>query len=263
MAAIPGTDTGSCTLWSSPSTSYSFTEYLMLDDGECLNSLLPVDFIPSNSNHLFWDKSIDSFRVPWDLQPSMAGSLVIDSFGNKSMSPDQWILSSVQPQHIYSHLLDCTLVPWFPFSLSMGDLMSVNGIHQWLVIRRWTTMFNLDTSIHIVGLVLIVVCVEGLPDWWHLLYATSLDRASVHEILSLVIWFQCMSGIFSHYGDLDPLYIFSFMEILVVCISSSWSFWSIYIVRGDDHTFHIVYHAYSWPLYSYVSGTVVCTCSHM
>ena len=37
-----------------------------------------------------------------------------------------------------------------------------------------------------------------------------LDRASVHEILALVIWFQCMSDIFSHYGDLDPLYIFSF-----------------------------------------------------
>ena len=36
-----------------------------------------------------------------------------------------------------------------------------------------------------------------------------LDRASVHEISALVTWFQCMSDIFSHYGDLDPLYIFS------------------------------------------------------
>ena len=35
-------------------------------------------------------------------------------------------------------------------------------------------MFDLDTSIHIVGHVLIAVCVEDLPDWWHLLYATSL-----------------------------------------------------------------------------------------
>ena len=34
-------------------------------------------------------------------------------------------------------------------------------------------MFNLDTSIHIVGHV-VAVCVEDLPDWWHLLYATSL-----------------------------------------------------------------------------------------
>ena len=35
-------------------------------------------------------------------------------------------------------------------------------------------MFDLDTSIHIVGLVLVAVCVEDLPDWWHLIYATSL-----------------------------------------------------------------------------------------
>ena len=27
----------------------------------------------------------------------------------------------------------------------------------------------------------------------------------------------------------------------------------MYIVRGDDHLCDILYHAYSWPLYSYVS----------
>ena len=36
-----------------------------------------------------------------------------------------------------------------------------------------------------------------------------LDHASVHEISSLLTWFQYMSDISSHYGDLDPLYIFS------------------------------------------------------
>ena len=35
-------------------------------------------------------------------------------------------------------------------------------------------MFNLDTSIHIVWHVLIVVCVEDILEWWHLIYATSL-----------------------------------------------------------------------------------------
>ena len=35
-------------------------------------------------------------------------------------------------------------------------------------------MFDLDTSIHIVGHVLVAVCVEDFPDWWQLLYATSL-----------------------------------------------------------------------------------------
>ena len=36
-----------------------------------------------------------------------------------------------------------------------------------------------------------------------------LDRAIVHEISSLVTWFQYMSDISSHYGDLDLLYTFS------------------------------------------------------
>ena len=53
------------------------------------------------------------------------------------------------------------------------------------------------------------------------------------------------------------------MEIMILCISSSWRFWYIYILCGDDHTCHILYHAYSWPLYSYVSGTAGCICSHM
>ena len=32
----------------------------------------------------------------------------------------------------------------------------------------------------------------------------------------------------------------------------------MYIVCGDDHLCDILYHAYSWPLYSYVSGTAIC-----
>ena len=31
----------------------------------------------------------------------------------------------------------------------------------------------------------------------------------------------------------------------------------MYIVCGDDHLCDILYHAYSWPLYSYVSGTAI------
>ena len=53
------------------------------------------------------------------------------------------------------------------------------------------------------------------------------------------------------------------MEIMILCIYSSWRFWSIYTVSCDDHTCHILYHAYSWPLYFYVSRTAICTCSHM
>ena len=35
-------------------------------------------------------------------------------------------------------------------------------------------MFDLDTSIHIVGHVLVAVCVEDLLDWWHIIYDASL-----------------------------------------------------------------------------------------
>ena len=69
-----------------------------------------------------------------------------------------------------------------------------------------------------------------------------LDRASVHEISALMTWFQCMSDISSHYGDLDLLYIFSLLEIMFLCISSSWRFWSMYIVHGDDHICDIMYY---------------------
>ena len=37
----------------------------------------------------------------------------------------------------------------------------------------------------------------------------------------------------------------------------------MYIVRANDHLCDILYHAYSWPLYSYVSGTAICICSPM
>ena len=79
MSTIPGTITGSCTLWLSPSTLYSFAEYLMLDDEGCINALLLVDFIPSTLYHLFWDMNLESFfecletcsHQWWVLSPSI------------------------------------------------------------------------------------------------------------------------------------------------------------------------------------------------
>ena len=121
-------------------------------------------------------------------------------------------------------------------------------------------MFDLDTSIRIVGHVLVAVCVEDFPDWWHPLYATSL-------IVPVFMRFQlvtCFSICQTFPATMEILicYISSaFVEIMVLCISSSWRFWSMYIVRGDDHICVIMFHAYSWPLYSYVSGTAICICS--
>ena len=130
MSAIPSTITGSCTSCSSPSTLYRVSKYLVLFVGGCLNDLLPADSIPSTSDHLFWDRSLESFWVPWDLQSSMASSITIDIFGNTSMSPDRWILSRVQPQHIYSQLLDCTMY------------LDSHYHHQWDISRLLTVYIN-------------------------------------------------------------------------------------------------------------------------
>ena len=70
-------------------------------------------------------------------------------------------------------------------------------------------MFDLDTSIHIVGHVLIVVCVEDLPAWWHLLYATSL-------IVPVFMRFQ-LSWLDTRICHIFP----AIMEILIYCISSA------------------------------------------
>ena len=199
-----------------------------------------------------------------DLQSSIIGSIAINSFGNTSISPDQWILPSVQPQHIYSHLLDCTLVPLFPFSLSVGDIASVNGIHQWPVIKWWNTMFDLNTSIRIVGHVLIIVCVKDLPAWCHSTYSNSL-------IMPVFMRFQFSYMIPVYVRYLQPLWI----SWSIVYLQLLWRSWPIvylhhgdsdllYIVRGDDHICHILYimpihgHCtlmYSWMLYVFA---VIC-----
>ena len=85
-----------------------------------------------------------------------------------------------------------------------------------------------------------------------------LDHASVHEISSLMTW-SSICQTFPATMEILIYYVSSaIMEIMVLCISSPWRFWSMYIVHGDDHLCDILYHAYSWPLYSYVSGTAIC-----
>ena len=53
-------------------------------------------------------------------------------------------------------------------------------------------MFDLDTSIQIVGLVLVVVCVEYLPDWWHFIYVVSL-------IVPVFMIFRTGASLFDQY----------------------------------------------------------------
>ena len=115
-SAIPGTDTGSCTLWLIPSTLYIFAEYLVLDDERFLNSLLPMDFIPSTLDHLFSYWNLESWWVPWDLQSSVAGSLAIDSLCEYINVP--WLMDPLKcstSTHLFTlvSLHSSTLIPIF------------------------------------------------------------------------------------------------------------------------------------------------------
>ena len=87
---------------------------------------------------------------------------------------------------------------------------------------------------------------------FHICYL--LDHASVHEISALV---TC-SNICQTFPATMEILIYcissAFVEIMLLCIPSSWRFWSMYILRGNDHICVIMFHAYSWPLYSYVPG---------
>ena len=142
-------------------------------------------------------------------------------------------------------------VPRLPFSLLVGDIASVkwytsmtgNQMMDYYV-QPWNIYSHTRTCTHS-GL-----CRRpSILVAFHVCYL--LDHANVHQISALVIWFQCISDIFINYGDLDPLYIFiHYGDIYLLYIF-------VY------HTWHFVYHAYSWPLYSYVSGTTICICSHM
>ena len=62
--------------------------------------------------------------------------------------------AGVRRQLIYSHAVDCALVPWGPLSLLVVSLASVNSFHHWLVIRRCSCMFDFSSHIHMLELVL-------------------------------------------------------------------------------------------------------------
>ena len=64
----------------------------------------------------------------------MTGFLAFDSRFS-SITSDWNILSSVRLQNIYSHLEECTEIPWGSLTLMVIYLTLVNGIHQSPVIK--------------------------------------------------------------------------------------------------------------------------------
>jgi hypothetical protein len=61
--------------------------------------------------------------------PQWQGFFSFDS-GFTSLTPDRKIPSSVRLQLIYSHLMDCTTVPWESLTSMVISLTLVNGLHQ-------------------------------------------------------------------------------------------------------------------------------------
>ena len=72
-----------------------------------------------------------------------------------SMTFDQKILRGVRRQVLYSRHVNCTAVPWGSLSLLVVPLASVNSFHYWLVIGRCSCMFNFNSCIRMLELVLL------------------------------------------------------------------------------------------------------------
>jgi hypothetical protein len=84
-----------------------------------------MSFVPSTSAY-YPESRLRNYLVPWSLHASMAGFLAFDS-GFTSLIPDRNIPSDVQLQLIYSHLMDCTMVPWESLTSMVISLALVNG----------------------------------------------------------------------------------------------------------------------------------------
>ena len=84
-----------------------------------------TSLVPSNLAH-YPESRLRNYLVPWSLHASMAGFLDFDS-GFTSLILDRKILSDVRIQLIYSHSMDCTMVPWESLTSMVISLALVNG----------------------------------------------------------------------------------------------------------------------------------------
>ena len=81
------------------------------------------------------------------------GKFLTSSDRFTSMTFDRKILCGVRQWLIYSHHVNCIVVPWGSLSLSVTSLAPVNSLHYCLVIRQCLSMFDFRTSFHIDWLV--------------------------------------------------------------------------------------------------------------
>ena len=84
-----------------------------------------MGFVPLTSAH-YPESRLRNSLVPWSLHALMVGFLAFDS-GFTSLTPDRKIPSDVRHQLIYSHSMDCTMVPWDSLTSMVISLALVNG----------------------------------------------------------------------------------------------------------------------------------------
>ena len=91
------------------------------------------------------------------------GTLELACLNGKFFAPDgrlsslvvDWVIPRVFPfsSSFKLHGL-CWTIPWEPLALLVVSLALVNGFHHWPVIKRFSIMLDLSTSIHMLGFVL-------------------------------------------------------------------------------------------------------------
>ena len=91
----------------------------------------------------------------------MAGFLAFNSRFS-SMNFDWNILLSVQLQNIYSHLRECTKIPWESLTSMVISLALVNSWHQWLVIKWFLPCLTSRNCNHMVRFKSLRVRLEDL-----------------------------------------------------------------------------------------------------
>lgn len=80
------------------------------------------------------------------------------------------------------------MVPWEPLTLLVVSLMLVNCLHHWSVIKQFSSMLDLSTSIHILEIVLWSVGIQDPIITLHKFGLSGLVCDSIHD--SLIGWLR-------------------------------------------------------------------------
>ena len=129
MSSIPGILVRAHLVHSSSSTLSSVVEYLVLVDGGFPKSLLQTDSIPSTSDHLFWNRSLESIQCleNFNHHCQVLSSLTVLGIHQCPLIDG---LSDVFELNTYIHICLialCTLT--HIITINAQYIISINGIH--------------------------------------------------------------------------------------------------------------------------------------